>query len=99
MAFLIFATARYCSFSKTAYLPKTGDTFAFLSGFTNADPLDGTQFAYAGAAPGFLFDVANAGRLVALNDAVLVPEPATYALLAVGLGVLLVRGRSARNSG
>jgi T5SS/PEP-CTERM-associated repeat protein len=79
---------------QNGYLPKLGDSFDFLSGNTNQNPLAGVLYEYTGAAPGFLFNVdPNTGVFVALNNAApAVPEPEPFVLLAIGLvAVALVR--------
>jgi T5SS/PEP-CTERM-associated repeat protein len=75
---------------QNGYLPKTGDSFDFLSGNTNLDPLAGVTYRYEGAGPGFLFSVdANTGVFEALNNATPpVPEPGTALLLGLGIALL-----------
>lgn len=77
---------------ENGFLPKTGDSFDFLSGTTNPVPLAGAIYDYTGAGPGFEFDVdAQTGVFLALNDASPpVPEPETYALFGTGLAVLML---------
>jgi len=86
---------------QNGYLPKLGDSFDFLSGNTNQNPLAGVLYEYTGAAPGFLFNVdPNTGVFVALNNAApAVPEPEPFVLLAMGLvAVALVRIRNTRSN-
>jgi T5SS/PEP-CTERM-associated repeat protein len=73
------------------YAPSEGDSYGFLQAggsITNSNP----AFEVLGLQPGFVFGVSNLGGVLALdarNDAVAVPEPATPALLAIGLATVL----------
>jgi hypothetical protein len=75
------------------FLPSAGDMIEFL---TAAGPIavDAVNFAFAGLAAGFLFDVdfSTEGLLLtALNDGltVAVPEPASFLLFLSGLGLVV----------
>lgn len=79
------------------FLPHAGDRFDFLAAPNAVAPLAGATFTYEGAGAGFQFEVdAASGEFSALNDAVPVPEPSTWALLGAGAAVL---GWRARRSG
>ena len=75
------------------FAPHAGDTFSFFS----ADFIRDGGFPFmemTGLAPGFFWDVqwtASSVTLVALNDAVAVPEAGTLGLLALGITLLLRR--------
>jgi hypothetical protein len=64
-------------------LPGSFETGAFVDGGTN--PL--AEFTNAGVAGGYLLQARDGEFLV---PATVVPEPSTYALLALGLGVVIV---------
>lgn len=82
------------------FAPTEGFEFQFLS--AELQSVQDTTFSYSGLAPGFVFTVGpgqEPGALIfaALNDGVLVPEPASALLLILGGGALLVRRRLRRN--
>jgi hypothetical protein len=78
------------------FLPKQGDIIPFLLAWA-VEGLDLVTFDYVGAAPGFDFKISyeeatNEVVFKALNNAQAVPEPATLALVALGLaGIGAVR--------
>lgn len=83
------------------YAPVAGASYDFLQAdgsITNADPV----FDVLELQPGFSFRVSNINGVLALtarNDGVALPEPATPALLAVGLAAVLSLRRRRLNRG
>ena len=82
------------------YAPMVGDTYEFLQAggsIANVNP----DFEVVGLQSGFLFAVSPNSdgnlTLVARNDGVALPEPATPALLAMGLAVALSLRRRRRS--
>jgi len=79
------------------FAPRQGDVFNFLDidgGLTGAFDTVGIR----NLAPGFQFDLrtdASGLTMVALNDGVSVPEPATLAMLFAGIVVMCARRRAA----
>lgn len=79
------------------FRPHAGDRFDFLAAPNAVAPLSGTSFTYQGVGAGFEFQVdAASGEFTALNDAVPVPEPSTWALLGAGAAGLAWRVRKAK---
>lgn len=70
------------------FTPDEGDNFAFLT-VAGAIEAENVTYTYSGLDPGFDFDVAPRGdgsfAFTALNDGYPVPEPATAALVGLGL--------------
>jgi hypothetical protein len=77
-----------------SFAPHAGDEFALLD---IGGVLDDTTANYVvrNLEPGFEFDIVLDGQMLtmtAVNDGVFVPEPSTFAIIVLGLLVLLSTG-------
>jgi T5SS/PEP-CTERM-associated repeat protein len=85
------------------YAPQAGDTFDFLDA-PGGESVSGVTFEVNGLEPGFEYTTqidpqTGAFELVALNNAIAIPEPSGAALVGSGLGLLALRRRRASRSG
>ena len=98
---IAFGAGSKIKFIFGGYNPRQGDHFSFLDA-DSAEGFSNVAFLVAGLAPGFDFELRDAGNgnlefFTTIAPTAPVPEPGTWLLLALGLGVIgLRRGMVAR---